>query len=551
MPACNIVRIASGTKASETFWTVQPGGGLSLGSESQAQFFVCHSEVADRSCLIQHLQSGAFVEQGNDRKLKLTLSSASAAVFSKLRAYSQDVGKEAVTDAVWLRATTGGIVCSGSQGDLAVAVNATNDFTGDCSFRFLEADPNSLLMKGLASHTATSCQAHQPDALDISLRLHYPPAPVSIGAKPLSPHFANRSSAMPHSSQAAHQKSSDDKPVPLRTSLPRNSDSLSRSYTLRDVFSNRVPTSPGHSLHSEGSETDENKVRGGHLFDSEDRASSHPNKSSMRSTRSTSALGLIPTNVSHSATHRAIKGHRTHGSQTALNFLSGGYTPSSPHRIPTAAEQPLDLVQSAPVVGAGLLADDHSHSSHVLSGSMNSQQKAWGRGRGCGDNSEALAGLRLSRVSADSYREPMLPCILEGLPSQDSEVTMACPPALDELLGRSCQSCKLQHMTNSDSAAHLSAKVAAMWPQSLLIPPFQLPLSDGSLEGSATVPKGSPESPKGTSAVLKGGSESSKGSPTSVLGSFSSVKGTAPNGKPPARSPKSNQTEYGDDAWKS
>lgn len=146
---------------------------------------------------------------------------------------------------------------------------------------------------------------------------------------------------------------------------------------------------------------------------------------------------------------------------------------------------------------------------------------------------------RLSRVSADSYREPMLPCILEGLPSQDSEVTMACPPALDELLGRSCQSCKLQHMTNSDSAAHLSAKVAAMWPQSLLIPPFQLPLSDGSLEGSATVPKGSPESPKGTSAVLKGGSESSKGSPTSVLGSFSSVKGTAPNGKPPARSPKS------------
>ena len=87
MPACTIVRIASGTKASERFWTVQPGGALSLDSESQAQFFVCHSEVADRSCLIQHLQSGAFVEQGDDRKLKLTLSSA--AVFSKLRAYSQ------------------------------------------------------------------------------------------------------------------------------------------------------------------------------------------------------------------------------------------------------------------------------------------------------------------------------------------------------------------------------------------------------------------------------------------------------------------------------
>ncbi len=89
MPACTIVRIASGTSAAERFWTVQPGGGLRLGSENKAQFFVCHSEVADRSCLIQHLQSGAFVEQGDDRKLKLTLSSASAAVFSKLRAYAQ------------------------------------------------------------------------------------------------------------------------------------------------------------------------------------------------------------------------------------------------------------------------------------------------------------------------------------------------------------------------------------------------------------------------------------------------------------------------------
>ena len=128
------------------------------------------------------------------------------------------------------------------------------------------------------------------------------------------------------------------------------------------------------------------------------------NKSSMRSIRSTSALGLIPTNVSHSAKHRAIKGHRSHGSSTALSFLLGGYTPSSPHRIPRAAEEPLDLIQSAPVVGAGLLADDGSHSphgsghsqrgSHVLLGSMNSPQKAWGRGRGCCDNSEALAGLR-------------------------------------------------------------------------------------------------------------------------------------------------------------
>ena len=142
-------------------------------------------------------------------------------------------------------------------------------------------------MKGLASHTATSCQAHQPDALDISLRLHYPPAPVSIGAKPLSPHFANRSSTMPIALRRPIRKvsfsdlttldqsaGSDSKPAPLQAFLPRNSDSISRSYTLKDAVFNRIPTSPGYSLHSEGSETDESKVRGGHLFDSEDPVSS-------------------------------------------------------------------------------------------------------------------------------------------------------------------------------------------------------------------------------------------------------------------------------------
>lgn len=155
---------------------------------------------------------------------------------------------------------------------------------------------------------------------------------------------------------------------------------------------------------------------------------------------------------------------------------------------------------------------------------------------------------RLSRVSGDSHREPMLPCILEGLPSQDSEVTVPCPPALDELLGRSSQSCKPQHVTNGDSAAHVSAKVAAVWPQSLLIPPFQLPLSAGSLKGIATVPKGSPESPKGSAAVPKGSPESSKGSPTSVMDSFSSVKGTVPNRKPPVSPKRKSASARSDDA---
>ena len=90
MPSCSILRIACAQEGKpQQFWSVIQGGGLKLGSESEAQCFVCHSELADRSCLIQHLQSGAFIEQGADRKLKLALSPASALPFSKLAAYSE------------------------------------------------------------------------------------------------------------------------------------------------------------------------------------------------------------------------------------------------------------------------------------------------------------------------------------------------------------------------------------------------------------------------------------------------------------------------------
>lgn len=142
-------------------------------------------------------------------------------------------------------------------------------------------------MKGLAPQPVVSCPAHQIDDLDASLRLQHRPAPVSIGAKPLSPLFTKESSAMPIAFRRPIRKvsfsdltslehsasNSDHKSVPLYSSLPRNSGSFSRSYTLKDAFSNRIPSSPGYSLHSEGSETDESKVRGGHLFDS-DRISS-------------------------------------------------------------------------------------------------------------------------------------------------------------------------------------------------------------------------------------------------------------------------------------
>lgn len=91
MPSCTIVRIICAQEGKhQKFWSVVPGGGLKLGSESEAQYFVCHSEQADlRSCLIQHLQSGAFIQQAPDRKLVLALSPASALPFSKLAAYSE------------------------------------------------------------------------------------------------------------------------------------------------------------------------------------------------------------------------------------------------------------------------------------------------------------------------------------------------------------------------------------------------------------------------------------------------------------------------------
>lgn len=113
----------------------------------------------------------------------------------------------------------------------------------------------------------------------------------------------------------------------------------------------------------------------------------------LRSIKSTSALNLTPISPSHSASHRAINGHRTHGSQTALSFLSGKCSPSSPHRIPKAVEQPLDVTQSAPVMGVGLLGTNglKSHGQHGFS---SIPQHTGAHSRDGHDNSAALASLR-------------------------------------------------------------------------------------------------------------------------------------------------------------
>ena len=146
----------------------------------------------------------------------------------------------------------------------------------------------SQLMKGMVTYNTDSCPVHQSESLNPSLNLQQTPAPVSIAAKPLSPFFTNRSSAMPIALRRPFRKVSfselsvldqsgselDITSAPLQGSqgsLSQTSGSFSRSYALKDALSNRVPMSPGYSLHSEGSETDECKVRGGHHFDAEDR----------------------------------------------------------------------------------------------------------------------------------------------------------------------------------------------------------------------------------------------------------------------------------------
>lgn len=84
----------------------------------------------------------------------------------------------------------------------------------------------------------------------------------------------------------------------------------------------------------------------------------------IRSTQSMSAISSIPHKSPSSSSHGAMKGRRTHGSQTALNFLAGNCSPSSPHRVPRTADMPQGLARRAPVRGEGLLACEAKDLSH-------------------------------------------------------------------------------------------------------------------------------------------------------------------------------------------
>lgn len=132
---------------------------------------------------------------------------------------------------------------------------------------------------------------------------------------------------------AMDQHESHHKSAPMYSPLPRKSSSFSQSYSLKDAFCNRIPLSPSCSNHSQGSDTDESKVRGGHLFDS-DRISStdslnnleqslsgltSPTATTLNSPRDT----LSSSTQSHTTTLGLIPSHSAPGAlmSTAANVL--------------------------------------------------------------------------------------------------------------------------------------------------------------------------------------------------------------------------------------
>ena len=114
-----------------------------------------------------------------------------------------------------------------------------------------------------------------------SMRSTSETASVSIGAKPISSFALHKSLAMPIALKRPIRKVSfsdlsdlESSTSGIKSAQLRSSSSTSpRSFTLRDAVRNRIPASPACSQHSEG-ESEDSKVRGGHLYESDQNSSS-------------------------------------------------------------------------------------------------------------------------------------------------------------------------------------------------------------------------------------------------------------------------------------
>ena len=217
-------------------------------------------------------------------------------------------------------------------------------------------------MQGLAPNPADTHKAESAPKLQ-----HPHSAAVSIAAKPVSPCFANRSAAMPIALKRPIRKvsfsdlsgmdqseSCDQQSAPIQTSLSKNSRSFSHPYSLKDAFCNKIPHSPGcnYSL-SQGSDSDESKVRGGHHFDS-DHVSSSDSLSYLEQSLSgvpeTSTTLSSPSDILSSSTQSQTTTHGTDAntlglipshtaSNTASHSASGTDASPSPTKLPDSPVQ--------------------------------------------------------------------------------------------------------------------------------------------------------------------------------------------------------------------
>ena len=232
----------------------------------------------------------------------------------------------------------------------------------------------SLLMQGLA---ASPADAHKADP---AAKLQYPQsAAVSIAAKPVTPSFAHRSAAMPIAlkrpirkvsfsdlSAMDQSESYDQQSASMQTSLPRKSGSFSRSYSLRDAISNRIPHSPDCSNHlSQGSDSDESKIRGGHHFDS-DHVSSSDSLSHLE--QSLSGLPETPTTLSSPCD--------TLSSSTQSPTTTHG-TDASPHGLIPSHTASYTASQTASGIKASLPESPGERQQGQLHGSCTQLGSAW------------------------------------------------------------------------------------------------------------------------------------------------------------------------------
>lgn len=202
------------------------------------------------------------------------------------------------------------------------------------------------------------------------------PASVSIGAKPVSSFAIHRSSAVPIALKRPIRKvsfgdmsdfessTSGIKSVPqLNATSPfRSSSSASpRSYTLRDAVYNRVPASPAYSQHSEVADSEDSKVRGGRLYESDCNSSS----ASLSSHTSREDIQASSSTGTHSQ-HQARPLHSSPPEPTATSSADAKPKPNAAACLPDLHKL---HIESQPAQGDTVSSSKSGNQENSLRGS--------------------------------------------------------------------------------------------------------------------------------------------------------------------------------------